>query len=203
MYHIYMGNNSVLYCNAYLFIAVISTGETPDLLCTELRDPRWGSVRINFNVEISTYEAIYRCEPGRSLNGGRRRFCNENNGMWSGQEPTCIPGMHSILYLCVGSVTIFSFTITDEMLNIYINGLSGGQGEQRKRRQEEGTKSMEIMVFVDSGVVGFHGSDIIVNYILAIMNIVSITLVVWQLNVNVMHRWPVFIVMQHWELQLI
>ena len=59
------------------------------------------------------------------------------------------------------------------MLDIYINGLSGGQGQQRKRRQVDGTRSMEIMVFVDSGVVAFHGSDIIVNYILAIMNIVS------------------------------
>ena len=59
------------------------------------------------------------------------------------------------------------------MLDIYINGLSGGQVQQRKRRQADGARSMEIMVFVDSGVVAFHGSDIIVNYILAIMNIVS------------------------------
>ena len=61
------------------------------------------------------------------------------------------------------------------MLNLYINGLGQGGGSKRKRRQEEGeTLSMEIMVFVDGGVVAFHGSDIIVNYIMAIMNIVSI-----------------------------
>ena len=153
---------------------MISTGETPDLLCPELRDPRWGSVRINFNVEFGTYEAVYRCESGRSLNGGRRRYCNENRRMWSGQEPTCIPGMFLFTLCLWGSVANLLFII-DEMLDIYINGLSGDQGQQRKRRQEEGTQSMEIMVFVDSGVVGFHGSDIIVNYIMAIMNIVSIS----------------------------
>ena len=58
---------------------------------------------------------------------------------------------------------------------MYINGLGQGSGSQRKKRQEDGeTLSMEMMVFVDSGVVAFHGSDIIVNYIMAIMNIVSI-----------------------------
>ena len=58
---------------------------------------------------------------------------------------------------------------------MYINGLGQGSRLQRKKRQEEGeTLSMEMMVFVDSGVVAFHGSDIIVNYIMAIMNIVSI-----------------------------
>ena len=61
------------------------------------------------------------------------------------------------------------------MLDVYINGLGQGSGSQRKKRQEEDeTLSMEMMVFVDSGVVTFHGSDIIVNYIMAIMNIVSI-----------------------------
>lgn len=61
------------------------------------------------------------------------------------------------------------------MLDVYINGLSQGRrGVQRKRRQDKSAQSMEIMVFVDSGVVKFHGSDIIVNYIMAIMNIVSI-----------------------------
>lgn len=59
------------------------------------------------------------------------------------------------------------------MLDIYINGLGRGNEPQRKRRQEEETLSMELMVFVDSGVVTFHGSDIIVNYVMAIMNIVS------------------------------
>ena len=68
------------------------------------------------------------------------------------------------------------------MLDIYINGLDRSQGLQQKRRQVEATKSMELMVFVDSGVVAFHGSNIIVNYILAIMNIVSITYYVWGLG---------------------
>ena len=68
------------------------------------------------------------------------------------------------------------------MLDIYINGLSGGQGRKRRQEEFEGGQSMEIMVFVDSGVVAFHGSDIIVNYILAIMNIVSISCIVSQLS---------------------
>lgn len=172
MYVSTVRNNSVLYYNTCLFVSVISTGETPELLCPELRDPRWGSVRINFSVEFGTYEAVYRCEPGRSLNGGRRRICNQIRRMWSGQEPTCIPGVFLILFT-LGSIINLLLKITDEMLDIYINGLSGSQGQQRKRRQEEGPQSMELMVFVDSGVVGFHGSDIIVNYIMAIMNIVS------------------------------
>lgn len=61
------------------------------------------------------------------------------------------------------------------MLDVYINGLDQGRGLQRKRRQGGETYSMEIMVFVDSGVVASHGSDIIVNYIMAIMNIVSMS----------------------------
>lgn len=60
------------------------------------------------------------------------------------------------------------------MLDIQINGLRPNGGLLRKRRQEEESKSMELMVFVDSGVVKFHGSDIVVNYIMAIMNIVSL-----------------------------
>lgn len=60
------------------------------------------------------------------------------------------------------------------MLDIYINGLGRDGGLQRKRRQEGVAKSMELLVFVDSGVVAFHGMDIIDNYIMAIMNIVSV-----------------------------
>jgi len=37
---------------------------------------------------------------------------------------------------------------------------------------------METLVYVDSGVVTFHGTDIIVNYIMAMMNIVR-----WQCDI--------------------
>ena len=63
--------------------------------------------------------------------------------------------------------------ILDEMMDVYMNGLSRSGGVKRNRRQGKAVQSMEIMVFVDSGVVKFHGSDIIVDYIMAIMNIVS------------------------------
>jgi len=55
------------------------------------------------------------------------------------------------------------------MLDIYLNGLS--QESKRKRREEVPVRSMETLVYVDSGVVTFHGTDI-VNYIMAMMNIV-------------------------------
>jgi len=71
-------------------------------------------------------------------------------------------------------ISTLLFNITDQMLDIYINGLSQDGGMQRKRRQEGVAKSMELMVFVDSGVVTFHGINIIDNYIMAIMNIVSV-----------------------------
>ena len=91
--------------NACLFVSVISSGKTPDLLCPELRDPQWGAVAINFNSEGNTYEAVYSCEAGRSLNGGRRRYCISNSRRWSGEEPTCIPGKWS--YTGVDNVVTF------------------------------------------------------------------------------------------------
>jgi len=60
--------------------------------------------------------------------------------------------------------------LADEMLDIYLNGLN--QDSKRKRREEVPVRSMETLVYVDSGVVTFHGTDIIVNYIMAMMNIV-------------------------------
>jgi len=60
--------------------------------------------------------------------------------------------------------------LADEMLDIYLNGLN--QDSKRKRREEIPVRSMETLVYVDSGVVTFHGTDIIVNYIMAMMNIV-------------------------------
>lgn len=62
------------------------------------------------------------------------------------------------------------------MLDIYLNGLN--QDSKRKRREEVPVRSMETLVYVDSGVVTFHGTDIIVNYIMAMMNIVR-----WQCNI--------------------
>jgi len=35
------------------------------------------------------------------------------------------------------------------------------------------TKTVETMVYVDTGVVQFHGQSNVVNYVLSIMNVVS------------------------------
>lgn len=84
-----------VYLICSLFISVIPAGETPELLCPELNDPRWGTVKISFSADIVAYQAVYKCERGRSLNGDKRRYCSTKTKMWSGQEPTCIPGTYA------------------------------------------------------------------------------------------------------------
>lgn len=81
-----------LFVHLFIVVPVIATGGVPALLCPLLSDPRWGSVTINYNPGINTYEAEYHCEDGKSLNGDERRYCSDNTRRWSGQEPTCIPG---------------------------------------------------------------------------------------------------------------
>jgi len=41
------------------------------------------------------------------------------------------------------------------------------------KRQTAVPKTVETMVYVDSGVVQFHGQNNVVNYVLSIMNVVS------------------------------
>jgi len=84
--------------------------------------------------------------------------------------------LHAFMYIsCISKYTsciyvYFMYSI-DEMLDIYLNGLTSDS--KRKRRQElPPVRSMETLVYVDSGVVSFHGTDIIVQYIMAMMNIV-------------------------------
>jgi len=60
--------------------------------------------------------------------------------------------------------------LADEMLDIYLNGLN--QDSERKRHEEVPVRNMDTLVYVDSGVVTFYGTDIIVNYIMTMMNIV-------------------------------
>ncbi|XP_062518244.1 CUB and sushi domain-containing protein 2-like [Corticium candelabrum] len=49
--------------------------------CPQLVNPANGAVQVQGNT------AVYTCHQGFELNGNRRRRCN--NGVWSGQEPTC------------------------------------------------------------------------------------------------------------------
>ena len=78
------------------------------MLCPQLNRPHWGAVKINFNVDVNMYEAVYHCEPGKSLNGDKKRYCSENSQTWSGQEPTCIAGTspYRCLYVSMRCVTI-------------------------------------------------------------------------------------------------
>jgi len=59
-----------------------------------------------------------------------------------------------------------------ELLNTY---KSGPQSSKRiyTKRQTDVTKTVETMVYVDTGVVQFHGQSNVVNYVLSIMNVVS------------------------------
>ena len=57
-----------------------------EITCPDLPDPDNGIVDIQDNTPSGM--AIYRCNPGLSLIGSSRRMCNED-GMWSGEPPTC------------------------------------------------------------------------------------------------------------------
>ena len=54
--------------------------------CGELDDPNNGQVSLNGTTLGSI--ATYTCDPGHSLIGDMERICQEN-GTWSGNEPTC------------------------------------------------------------------------------------------------------------------
>ena len=55
--------------------------------CSQLSDPANGTVRWTGLTNGSL--AVYSCDKGYQLSGDRIRTCM-SNGMWSGQEPTCI-----------------------------------------------------------------------------------------------------------------
>ena len=54
-------------------------------LCSELSHPANGGVTWTGRTSGST--AIYFCDSGYQLTGDQTRACN--NGIWSGEEPTC------------------------------------------------------------------------------------------------------------------
>jgi len=74
-------------------VAVVkATFGSPQLLCSDLANPRWGRVDIQYDIDNGIFMATYSCDKGRSLNGDQTRYCLGNN-KWSGQQPTCISGI--------------------------------------------------------------------------------------------------------------
>lgn len=56
-------------------------------------------------------------------------------------------------------------------------GLAGdqlGDGERKRRHAKAGSYSIEVLLAVDDSVVRFHGKEHVQNYVLTLMNIVSV-----------------------------
>lgn len=49
-----------------------------------------------------------------------------------------------------------------------------GDGERKRRHAKAGSYSIEVLLVVDDSVVRFHGKEHVQNYILTLMNIVSV-----------------------------
>ena len=72
----------------YLWVLILSAG-----LCDELSDPENGNVNVTRAVDTGVTEgsiADYTCNMGYQLIGEDQTRTCMSNGMWSGEEPTCI-----------------------------------------------------------------------------------------------------------------
>lgn len=49
-----------------------------------------------------------------------------------------------------------------------------GDGERKRRHAKAGSYSIEVLLAVDDSVVRFHGREHVQNYVLTLMNIVSV-----------------------------
>lgn len=49
-----------------------------------------------------------------------------------------------------------------------------GNGERKRRHAKAGSYSIEVLLVVDDSVVRFHGKEHVQNYVLTLMNIVSV-----------------------------
>ena len=71
-------------------------------VCYELQDPVNGIVTVTKPL-ASEAIAIYTCDSGYELSGDQTRTCM-SNGMWSGEEPTCIRTYEE--YICSVNTSI-------------------------------------------------------------------------------------------------
>lgn len=49
-----------------------------------------------------------------------------------------------------------------------------GEAERKRRHAKPGSYSIEVLLAVDDSVVRFHGKEHVQNYVLTLMNIVSV-----------------------------
>lgn len=49
-----------------------------------------------------------------------------------------------------------------------------GEAERKRRHAKPGSYSIEVLLVVDESVVRFHGKEHVQNYVLTLMNIVSV-----------------------------
>ena len=70
------------------------------------------------------------------------------------------------------SIHMYTIYSVGELLNAYKNG-SQSSKQIHTKRETPMIKTVETMVYVDTGVVQFHGQNNVVNYVLSIMNVVS------------------------------
>lgn len=50
-----------------------------------------------------------------------------------------------------------------------------GEAERKRRHAKPGSYSIEVLLVVDDSVVRFHGKEHVQNYVLTLMNIVSVS----------------------------
>ena len=78
------------------------------------------------------------------------------------------------IYIHNDSVTIATFYSIDQVLLKYSNPSLSYSQRTRRSRRSVGNKTMELMLYLDTGLIASRGGDVAAtNYALSIMNIVS------------------------------
>lgn len=71
-------------------------------------------------------------------------------------------------------VLVAAFGLGDLPNLLGLVGQPLGDGERKRRHAKAGSYSIEVLLVVDDSVVRFHGKEHVQNYVLTLMNIVSV-----------------------------
>lgn len=84
--------------------------------------------------------------------------------------------MTAPLWICSQSLPILvpAFGLGDLPNLLGLVGDQLGDAERKRRHAKPGSYSIEVLLVVDDSVVRFHGKEHVQNYVLTLMNIVSV-----------------------------
>lgn len=88
--------------------------------------------------------------------------------------------LHTVLYF---AVTDFGIADLPAALDLVDHKLS--ESERKRRHAQKDDYNIEVLLAVDDSVVRFHGKEHVQNYVLTLMNIVSLCCVLYKLTVHV------------------